>query len=48
MDDRTSGRVEIPFASIAKANLEVDVESEFHHGRERESIDRDLIRNNRR
>jgi len=46
-DDRTSGRVEIPFESIAKANLEVDVESEFRHARERETTDRDLIRKNR-
>jgi ribosome maturation factor RimP len=46
-DDRTSGRVEIPFESIAKANLEVDVESEFRHTSERESTDRDLIRKNR-
>src|SRR4051812_24525663 len=35
-DDRTTGRVEIPFESIAKANLEVDVESEFRQSRERE------------
>jgi ribosome maturation factor RimP len=48
IEDRASGRVEIPFDSIAKANLEVDVDSEFRHARERESIDRDLIRNNRR
>jgi len=48
IDDRTSGRVEIPFDSIAKANLEVDVESEFRQARQRESIDRDLIKNNRR
>jgi ribosome maturation factor RimP len=46
-DDRASGRVEIPFESIAKANLEVDVESEFRHARERESTDRDLISKNR-
>jgi ribosome maturation factor RimP len=46
-DDRTSGRVELPFESIAKANLEVDVESEFRHTSERESTDRDLIRKNR-
>jgi ribosome maturation factor RimP len=46
-DDRTSGRIEIPFESIAKANLEVDVESEFHHARESESTDRELIRKNR-
>ena len=42
-DDRTSGRVEIPFASIAKANLEVDVENEFRLAREREATDKDLI-----
>ena len=47
-EDRTSGRVAIPFESIAKANLEIDVESEFHQARERESLDRDLIRNSRR
>jgi len=47
-EDRVSGRVAIPFASIARANLEIDVESEFHQARERESIDRDLIKNNRR
>jgi len=45
-DDRTSGRVELPFESIAKANLEVDVESEFRHAHERETTDRDLIRKN--
>ena len=46
-DDRTSGRIEIPFASIAKANLEVDVDSEFRHAREREATDRELIKKNR-
>ncbi|MER3427963.1 MAG: ribosome maturation factor RimP [Pyrinomonas sp.] len=29
LDDRTRGRVSIPFASIAKANLEIDLEEEF-------------------
>ena len=38
-DDRTSGRVEIPFESIAKANLELDVDSELRHPRERDSTD---------
>lgn len=47
-DDHTSGRVEIPFPSIAKANLEVNVESEFRKARERELLDRHLIRQNRR
>lgn len=35
-DDRTSGRVRIPFASVAKANLEIDVEEEFRRAEERE------------
>ncbi len=43
-EDRTNGRVQIPLESIAKANLEVDVESEFHQARTHESTDRDLIR----
>jgi ribosome maturation factor RimP len=46
-DDRTTGRAEIPFESIAKANLEVDVESDLRQRREDESTDRDLIRKNR-
>lgn len=46
-DDRTNGRVEIPFESIAKANLEVDVDSEFRHAREREATDNELIKQNR-
>lgn len=29
LEDRTNGKVRIPFESIAKANLEVDIESEF-------------------
>src|SRR5215831_5323277 len=48
IEDRTSGRVEIPFDSITKANLEVEVDVEFRQARQRESIDRDLIRSNRR
>lgn len=35
-DDKTNGRVRIPFASIAKANLEIDVEAEFRRAAERE------------
>ena len=46
-EDKTSGRVRIPFADIAKANLEVDVEAEFRQAREREATDRDLIKKNR-
>ena len=45
-EDRTSGRLSIPFADIAKANLEVDVEGEFRKAREREAIDRDVVRKN--
>jgi len=48
VDDRTSGRVVIPLESIAKANLEVDVEGEFRKAREREALDQDLIRQNHR
>ena len=47
-DDRTSGRLRIPFDSIVKANLEVDVEGEFQRAREREAIDRELIKNRSR
>jgi ribosome maturation factor RimP len=47
-DDRTSGRVKLPLAAIVKANLEIDVESEFRQAREREAIDRDLIKQNQR
>ena len=34
IEDRTSGRVEVPLDSIAKANLELDVEQEFHRAQE--------------
>jgi len=44
LDDRTSGRVRIPFADIAKANLEVDVDEEFRHAGEREATDRHLMK----
>jgi len=43
-DDRTSGRLMIPLESIAKANLEIDVQDEFKQAREREEIDRHLIK----
>src|SRR5439155_3828623 len=45
-EDRTSGRISIPFTDIAKANLEVDVEEEFRKPQEREAIDRELVRKN--
>jgi ribosome maturation factor RimP len=48
LEDRTSGRVTLPFQTIVKANLEVDVENEFHRRREAEDLDRDLIRNRSR
>jgi ribosome maturation factor RimP len=35
-DDNTSGRVKVPFASVVKANLEIDVEEEFRLAAERE------------
>jgi ribosome maturation factor RimP len=44
-EDKTSGRVRIPFADIVKANLEIDVEKEFRQAREREATDRDLKKN---
>jgi len=34
-DDKTSGRVRVPFRSIAKANLEIDTEAEFRLAEER-------------
>jgi ribosome maturation factor RimP len=33
-EDRTSGRIEVPLDSIAKANLEFDVEQEFRRAQE--------------
>ena len=44
LDDRTSGRVKIPLAEIAKANLEIDVEQEFKLAHERELRDRELLK----
>lgn len=43
-DDRTSGRVNVLFRDITKANLEIDVEEEFKRAREREETDRHLIK----
>jgi ribosome maturation factor RimP len=48
LEDRTTGRAEIPIEEIVKANLEVDVESEFRLAREREEIDKELIKKNAR
>jgi ribosome maturation factor RimP len=45
-DDYTSGRVRVPLAEIAKANLEIDIDEEFRLAREREAIDHDLIKSN--
>src|SRR5216684_8470287 len=47
-EDRTSGRVQLPIDDIAKANLEVDVDSEFRLAKEREELDRHLLKNKRR
>ena len=35
-EDKTTGRVRIPLAEVAKANLEIDVEEEFRLAEERE------------
>ncbi|MDQ3806395.1 MAG: ribosome maturation factor RimP [Acidobacteriota bacterium] len=35
-DDKTNGRVMIPLAEVAKANLEIDVEEEFRRAEARE------------
>lgn len=35
-EDKTSGRVTVPFDAIVKANLELDVEEEFRRAKERE------------
>ncbi len=35
-DDKTNGRISVPFAIIKKANLEIDVEEEFRLAKERE------------
>ena len=40
-DDRTNGRVLIPLADIAKANLEIDVEEEFRRAEARERAARE-------
>lgn len=47
-DDRTSGRVNVPVENIIKANLEIDPEEEFRKAREREALDRDLFKKQRR
>lgn len=46
-DDKTSGRVKIAIADVAKANLEIDVEEEFRQAREREATDQHLVKKNR-
>ncbi len=48
VEDQTSGRVEIPIDGIVKANLEADVDSEFRLARDREEVDRELIKNSAR
>jgi ribosome maturation factor RimP len=44
LDDRTSGRLMIPVADVAKANLEIDVQDEFRQAREREALDQHLFK----
>ena len=46
VDDRTSGRVEIPLDGIVKANLEADVESELRSRPKND--DKELIKNSAR
>lgn len=48
VEDQTSGRVEIPLDGIVKSNLEADVDSEFRLARDREEVDRELIKNSAR
>jgi ribosome maturation factor RimP len=43
-DDKTTGRVRVPFSEIAKANLEIDVEEEFRLAEERERKQRLVAR----
>ncbi|MDT4967022.1 MAG: ribosome maturation factor RimP [Acidobacteriota bacterium] len=38
-DDKTSGRVRAPLQEIVKANLEVDIEAEFHRAKKFEAIE---------
>jgi ribosome maturation factor RimP len=38
-DDKTNGHVRIPFDSIAKANLEIDIEEEFRRAKVREAAE---------
>ena len=45
-DDQTSGRVRLSIDGIMKANLEVDVDSEFRRAREQQELDRQLIGKN--
>ena len=47
-EDRTSGRVRFPVDGVVKANLELDVDSEFRRAREQEEVDRQLIAKNAR
>jgi ribosome maturation factor RimP len=48
VEDRTSGRVEIPLDGVVKANLEADVDSEFRLARERAELDKELIKKSAR
>ncbi|MFN2454270.1 MAG: ribosome maturation factor RimP [Pyrinomonadaceae bacterium] len=45
-DDKTSGRVEVPFGEIVKANLELDVEEEFRRMKEHEAELKEAARRN--
>jgi len=43
-DDKTRGRVEMPFETIVKANLELDVEEEFRRMKEHEAELKEVAR----
>jgi ribosome maturation factor RimP len=47
-DDLASGRVRVPIDEIVKANLEIDAEKEFRLAKEREELDRHLMKDKRR
>lgn len=38
-EDKTSGRISVPVADVVKANLEVDIESEFRRAKQFEAVE---------
>ena len=47
-DDKTSGRVTVPFGEIVKANLEVDMEEEFRRAKQFEALGKGAKDNGRK